>query len=100
MYLLSAHHYLDGGVKCLSPQNTSAVSEGNFLAAGSNTIGVNSDRDFRCNKTTETTSHASILLVWCHPSVQQAPTFIFDSKEGHLHRVFSLNYPFKSVYLE
>ena len=52
---------MEGGVKCLSSQNTSGVSGVNFLAAESNTIEVNGDRDFRRNKTTEKKQHASTL---------------------------------------
>ena len=37
---------MEGWVKCLSPQNTSGVSEENFVAAESDIIEVNSDRDF------------------------------------------------------
>ena len=36
---------MEGGVKCLSPQNTFGVSGVNSVAAKSNTIEVTSDRD-------------------------------------------------------
>ena len=39
----------------------------NFVAAESDTIEITGD--FTRYKTTEKPSHASILLVWCHPSV-------------------------------
>ena len=46
---------------------------------------------FSCNKTTEKNKHASILLMWC----LRAPTFIFDSKQGHLLCVWSVNVQWK-----
>ena len=41
----------------------------NFVEAESDTSEVTSEQDFSCDKTTDKTKHASILLVWCHPSL-------------------------------
>ena len=55
--------------KCLSQQNTFGVSGLNSVSAKSDTIEVNVYRLFKHKKTTEKIN-ASILLLWCHPSVR------------------------------
>ena len=59
---------MDGRVKGLSPQNTSGGSGVTFVRAE-----VNGESLFTQNKTIK------------------CPTFIFDSKQNHLHGVLSLN---------
>ena len=61
---------MEGWVKSLV-HKTSGVSRVNFVAAESNTIEVHGVLFFKLNKTTEKTQHASILLLWCHPSVRK-----------------------------
>ena len=56
-----------GGGGCLSPQNTSGVSEVNFLSAESDAIEVTGDWDVIEQQ--KKTSKASNLLVCCNPSV-------------------------------
>ena len=58
-------------LKSLSPQNTFGISGVNSVAALSNTIEVNGDHFFKQNKRQKKTKHASILLLWCHPSVRK-----------------------------
>ena len=58
---------VEGWVKCLIPQNTFVVSGVNSVAAKSNTIEVNGTPSSNVKK--EEAEHASILLVWCHRSV-------------------------------
>ena len=48
---------MEGWMKCLT-QSTSGVSGVKFVEAESNTIEVNGDLEFRCNKTTEKAQHA------------------------------------------
>ena len=73
---------MEGRVKCLSQQNTSGVSRGNRVAAESNTT---KDRRGLSSDVIKQQKHN--MPPYCSCGVIQVCTFIFDSKQGHLHRV-------------
>ena len=61
---LSTHHYADGWVKCLSPQNTFGVSGVNSVAAKSNTIEVNGAQVFKCTMSFDLYTFIKICLIY------------------------------------
>ena len=62
----------------------------NLVSAESDTIELTGDRYFRRNKTTEKNRPCLHTARVVSSKCPQAPTFIFDSKQDHLHPVLSL----------